>query len=207
MTHCRTARAIAIAAGVVVLSLLITVDVAHAISFTFIELTDAPPVVTVVGEASTSSTAPETASGSALIRPATSPSPLVVGTTFAVLTEPGTDPFGPRISDIIRLTASLIGVDQGGQFQRITVDFFSDGFPGFSTIIPAGVGFGSTTETGLVQDVTSLLGINSPTQNVQVFAQSDLATPEVPEPATLILLGSGLAGLAGAVAWRRRRLR
>jgi len=200
------ARTVATAVGVVVLSLLIAVDVAYAISFTILEPTDAAPLITVVGEAATSSTAPETASGSALIRPATSPSPLTPGTTFAVLTEPVTDPLGPRISDIIRLTASQIGVDQNGQFQQITVDFFSDGFPGFSTIIPAAVGFGSVTESGLLQDITGLLGINSPTQNVQVFAQSDLATPEVPEPATLILLGSGLAGLAGGVAWRRRRL-
>ena len=205
MTHCRTARAIVTAVGVVaVLSLLIAVDVAHAISFTIIE-TDAAPGIVVVGEAATSSTAPETASGSALIRPATSPSPLTPGTTFAVLAEPLTDPFGPTTSDIIRLTASQIGVDGGGLFQQITVDFFSDGFPGFSTIIPAGIGFSSATETGLLQDVTSVLGINSPTQNVQVFVQSDLATPEIPEPATLLLLGSGLAGFAAGVARRRHQ--
>jgi PEP-CTERM motif len=38
---------------------------------------------------------------------------------------------------------------------------------------------------------------------VRMFVDSDPATP-VPEPSTLLLLGSGLAGLGG-VAWRRRQ--
>jgi hypothetical protein len=36
-----------------------------------------------------------------------------------------------------------------------------------------------------------------------MFVDSNPAAP-VPEPSTLLLLGSGLAGLGG-VAWRRRR--
>ena len=38
---------------------------------------------------------------------------------------------------------------------------------------------------------------------VRMFVESDPATP-VPEPSTLLLLGSGLAGLGG-VAWRQHR--
>ena len=137
----------------------------------------------------------ERASASGLIRPATSAAPLTVGVRFATMLEPAIDPFGPRISDIIRLTVDQIGQDAVGLFQRITLDFWSDGAPDFPllTFAPPGL-----LETGDFQDFTSLLGIGFPNQNVQVLARSDLGGNEAPEPGTLALLGLALLGVGAA---------
>src|SRR5438309_9063385 len=159
---------------------------------TFTDLTDGPPEVLITGGTSFLSitTGPEVATAAGVGFGLHTP-----GTTFAILTEPSTDPFGPNISDIVRL------IDFG---DVINLSFFSDGAPGFDSIIPIGTIVQGLVETGdpqHPQDLSTQLG-TSGFLVVQVISDAPGTVERFPEPASLTLLGLSALGM---IASPRRR--
>jgi len=143
------------------------------------------------------------------LNPDNSGEPIPVGTRSLIFDEPSGDPFGPRLSDFITLTASevtgtgCVAPFPSGPCQNISVLFESDGAPNFDQHIAAlPGGTPHLLETGTIQNVTALL--NSLPGSLVILASSDLATSEVPEPTSLTLVGAGLILLLAVIGKRVR---
>ena len=130
------------------------------------------------------------------------------GVSVVVLTEPASEPPDPTepplvipgptgpisVSDVV---ISSLGAGTVPPF----ISLLSDGDPELQQLTSLPAGTSILAETGQLQDLAGLLVTGTQFGPIDVQVQSDV----VPEPGTLLLLGSGLAGLA-AVGARRRHV-
>ena len=110
----------------------------------------------------------------------------------------GTTPLSPTVT----ITGSIVSFSLDGSFVASVGNVFSDQLE-----IGARVYNEPTTSDFVNAYDTFTVGITSDDPNIQFTSDGgrSTATPiSTPEPSTLLLLGSGLAGLGGIV-WRRQR--
>jgi hypothetical protein len=128
------------------------------------------------------------------------PEKLVTGATLAG--NPSIIPLGPGASGVASVTETFLPTDPS-----LTLTIFAsstNGVPGPSQLIDTGV-FATGHSTVFVQkDVLNFSGTNSVPMLSFITQTFHQTGGNIPEPSTLILLGSGVIGL-GVLRWRRRR--
>ena len=123
--------------------------------------------------------------------------PTGVTQTLALL-DPGTN----NVSDLLTVQTQYLaagGLPGSNDFALVALFTFNS--DSLEQNLGGTVDF-TTFETGSLQDVTSFFTLPNGSLKIQVL--SDVEPRTVPEPASLLLLGVGIVGLAG-VTWRRQR--
>jgi hypothetical protein len=185
-------------------SLLVATSSAFAATISFIEgplETDPVAVTTNLVLTLPITVTSETAVVIGFHHPGISPSPIsFVGSVSAGLFEPGSTTL---LSDYVLLTASDIRQDPVfGLAQDLDIRFFS--VDTLVSDLPTGFTFGGgVEEDGNLQDLSPFLGTLPEGLIVSVLSQP--GPEQVPEPTSLLLLGSGLAVLAGGARKRHKK--
>ena len=102
---------------------------------------------------------------------------------------------GGGISDTLNIT--FIGQQPTADPYNLVVDLHFRSDPESGTALPPLANGISITETGGIQDLSTQVSQLTGIPDFQLLVASDVTGP-VPEPATMLLLGSGLIGLWGA---------
>lgn len=137
------------------------------------------------------------------------PLPAPVTSGYVVLLESG-DPNNTsdqnnigNWSDVLQ----FLNADGNAVGNAITVQLLSDGsglFPSLATVLDHSHAFILETQTGTGNDNTDVTVWDPPPNTYNVYSDAPVNEGDVPEPATLSLLGAGLIGL-GAFAKKLRK--
>jgi hypothetical protein len=188
----RNAALLCLTAGAVLAVAQARAQTLPAFTIDFNDLLDGNPVVTLSPNLANATLKPIVTTGfeeaKVVISTSTLPFPMLNSTSL-LLSEPSSDPFGPRVSDYVTISSTA---------DLVTVFFASDGAADYTKNFPTTGNISTVLETGHSQGV-SFLNNNA---SLDVTVVSDLNSPEVPDSGSTIgCLGIALAALAG-VAWK-----